>query len=99
MTPRDTRNVYREPDAHALASFGQYLGLAIALLDLFRLVPARSAGATIAGLRELEHEAQTAWESLWGQLGQARDIVRSLGRDASAYDAAREAAGDIWVDA
>jgi hypothetical protein len=90
--------VYRT-DLQALAEFSQHLGLAIALLDQFQLIPQRMGGAKPDQLRELEHEARTAWENLWAQLGQARTIAQTLGRDTKPYDVARRAAGDIWLDA
>src|SRR5262249_26493482 len=98
----DTRPVttpYREQDPRVCDESGQHLGLAIGLLDQFEHILERVSGADVNELRELEHEARTAWESLWDQLGQARAIATSLGRDTKAYDAARAAAGDIWLHA
>lgn len=92
-------SVYRETDPRILADIGAHLGLATALLDQFVAIPNRMVVAKREQLRELEHEARTAWESMWDQLGQARDLVRALGRDVEPYDLARTAAGDIWLDA
>lgn len=91
--------MYREVDPGALADIGQHLGLATALLDQFVGVPNRMSVAQRDELRQLEHEARTAWEAMWDQLGQARNLVRALGRDIAPYDTARRAAGDIWLDA
>ena len=91
--------IYREIDPRLLADIGAHLGLATALLDQFVAIPRRVSVAKREELRTFEHEARTAWESLWDQLGQARELVRTLGRDISAYDAARRSAGDIWLDA
>ena len=91
--------IYREVDPRLLADIGAHLGIATALLDQFVAIPTRMSAAKREELRALEHEARTAWESLWDQLGQARELVRTLGRDVSAYDAARRSAGDIWLDA
>lgn len=91
--------MYRETDPRALADVAQHLGLATALLDQFVAIPARMSAARRDELRDLEHEARTAWEALWEQLGQACELARRLGRDVSGYDAARRAAGDIWLDA
>lgn len=91
--------MYREIDPRLLADIGAHVGLATALLDQFVAIPKRMSVAKREELRTLEHEARTAWESLWDQLGQARELVRRLGRDITAYDAARRSAGDIWLDA
>jgi hypothetical protein len=91
--------MYRETDPRALADIGQHLGLAAGLLDQFVAIPKRMSVARREDLRELEHEARAAWEALWNQLGQARELVRMLGRDVTAYDAARRSAGDVWLDA
>jgi len=91
--------MYREVDPRLLADIGAHVGLATALLDQFVAIPKRMSVAKREELRELEHEARTAWESLWDQLGQARELVRTLGRDTSVYDAARRSVGDIWLDA
>ena len=91
--------MYREVDPRVLADIGAHVGLATALLDQFVAIPKRMSVAKREEPRALEHEARTAWESLWDQLGQARELVRTLGRDVSAYDAARRSAGDIWRDA
>ncbi|MEO8841906.1 MAG: hypothetical protein ABI704_10075 [Kofleriaceae bacterium] len=40
-----------------------------------------------------------SWETVWDQLKEARAIVAARHRDASAYDAARTAAGDIYLPA
>jgi hypothetical protein len=91
--------MYRETDPRVLADIGQHIGLAAGLLEQFVAIPKRMSNAKRDELRELEHEARTAWESLWDQLGQARELVHALNRDVSAYDAARRSAGDIWLDA
>jgi hypothetical protein len=91
--------MYREVDPRLLADIGAHLGLATALLDQFVAIPKRMSSTKREELRALEQEARTAWEGLWDQLGQARELVRTLGRDISAYDVARRAAGDIWLDA
>ena len=91
--------MYRGGDPRLLADIGTHVGLATALLDQFVTIPKRMSVANRAELRALEHEGRTAWESLWDQLDQARELVRMLGRDISAYDAARRSAGDIWRDA
>jgi hypothetical protein len=90
---------YRENDSRAATEFAQHLGLAIALLEQFQQVPQRLNGADMNQVRELEHEATTIWTSLWEQLDQARTIVSGLGRDTTSYDAARLAAGDVWLGA
>ncbi len=91
--------MYREIDPRLLADIGAHVGLATGLLEQFVAIPKRMSIAKRPQLRELEHEARTAWESLWDQLAQARELVRALGRDITAYDAARRSAGDIWLDA
>lgn len=91
--------MYRETDPRALAELRTHLGLATALLEQFVEIPRRLSPAAREELRQLEHEARNAWESLWDQLGQARNLARALGRDTTAYDAARRAAADIWLDA
>jgi hypothetical protein len=90
---------YREIDPRSLADIAAHLGLATALLDQFVAIPKRMTVAKPRELRELEHEARTAWEALWDQLAQTRALVRALGRDSTAYDAARQSAGDLWLDA
>jgi hypothetical protein len=91
--------MYREVDPRVLADLAAHVGLATALLDQFVAIPKRMSAAKREELRALEREARTAWESLWDQLGQARELVRALGREVSAFDAARRSAGDIWLDA
>jgi hypothetical protein len=90
---------YRGQDPQIYTEFAQHLGLAIELLDQFEQMPKRVPGASIHELHELEREACQAWENLWDQLRQARALATSMGRDTSAYDTARGAAGDIWLTA
>lgn len=45
------------------------------------------------------HEFSKRWETVWDQLQQARQIAASRHRDVSAFDAARAAAGDIYLPA
>jgi hypothetical protein len=90
---------YREQGSQVFLEFEQHMGLAIELLEQFEQMPKRVVGASIQELHDLEREACQAWENLWDQLRQARAIATSLGRDTRAYDTARAAAGDIWLNA
>ncbi len=93
---------YREPDRRELNDFVQHVSIAETLLAEFNSYPRRAQQMFRDGqvsepiLKDLQLQAASAWEQLWIQLGQARDIAARLGRDVTKFDLSRKRAGDIW---
>jgi hypothetical protein len=93
---------YREPDRSELADFAQHISIAETLYVEFTSYPGRVQAMlkqkdfSTELLSELQWQGAAAWERLWEQLRQARDIAARLGRDVTSFDIARKRAGDIW---
>jgi hypothetical protein len=85
-------------DDHAwLPQFVQHVKVAESLLQIFAYAPQRMRMDMEDGeLADLQREARTSYETMWENLGQARELARARGRDVSGYDRARAAAGNIW---
>ena len=90
-------------DAQSAHEFSQHLGVAEDQLEQIEAIPRRvealksGTGVTQALMDGLVLQYAKGWETLWDQLQAAREVCHKLGRDVSAYDAARAAAGDIYV--
>ncbi len=87
-------------DAHA---FSQHLGVAEDTLEHVESIPRRlealaNGPVTQPLLDGLAQQFAQGWETVWDQLQSARDVCRRMGRDVTAYDTARAAVGDIYVD-
>lgn len=84
--------------------FSQHVGVAEDFLDRIEGIPRRldglerGDGITQELMDHFAREWAKGWQDAWDQLQQARDLVAKKGRDTSGYDAARAAAGDIYVD-
>ncbi|HEU0030197.1 MAG TPA: hypothetical protein VFQ53_06185 [Kofleriaceae bacterium] len=87
---------YREGAGPDTQQFAQHIGIARSLLEQYVTIPTRLAAVRRDDVEQLAQEARIAWEGVWEQLAQARAIVADLGRDVSAYDAARASAGDVF---
>lgn len=48
---------------------------------------------------ELSEQRREAWGNLWAELDDARKIVANLGRDLTAFDAARAKMGNVHLAA
>ena len=91
-------------DSQSAYEFSQHLGVAEDQLEQIEAIPRRiealksGTGVTQALMDGLALQYAKGWEALWDQLQAAREVCHKLGRDVSAYDAARAAAADIYVD-
>jgi len=85
--------------------FATHIGLARDALAQVERIPALVANLKTGkgvdqGLMDMYvHEFSKRWETVWDQLQQARQIAANTHRDVSAFDAARAAAGDIYLPA
>src|SRR6185503_9856444 len=91
-------------DSQRAHEFSQHLGVAEDQLEQIEAIPRRiealktGTGVTQALMDALALQYAKGWETLWDQLQAAREVCHKLGRDVRAYDAARGAAADIYVD-
>lgn len=99
-------SVFRDDfgDPAAANQLGQHIGIAEDQLANIEALPARleqitdGRGLTNELLGMLALQWAQGWERAWQQLEEARALVAARGRDVTAFDAARTAAGDIWND-
>lgn len=83
--------------------FRAHIGVAEGELERIESIPARldalpsGDGISQSLMEELALDWAKGWENAWTQLAEARAVVVAAGRDTSAYDAARAAAGDIYL--
>jgi len=86
-------------------TFATHIGLARDALAQVERIPQQVAnlktgkGVDQALMDMFVHEFSKRWETVWDQLQQARQIAANRHRDVSAFDAARAAAGDIYLPA
>lgn len=91
-------------DPKSAHEFSQHLGVAEDQLaqveEMLKRIDALNSGtgAPQIAMDELALAYSKGWEALWEQLQSARELCRKSGRDLRAYDAARTAAADIYVD-
>ena len=91
-------------DQQSAYEFSQHLGVAEDQLEQIEAIPRRiealqsGTGVTQVLMDELTLQYAKGWETVWDQLQAARAICHKLGRDVRAYDTARAAAADIYVD-
>lgn len=92
-------NAYR--DDHAwIPRLVHHVRLAESLLQIFASVPQKiRMDMEDWEIADLQREARSSYEGVWENLGLARELVATAGRDVSAYDRARAAAGNIWSSA
>jgi hypothetical protein len=97
-------SVFRDHfDASVSMRFAQHVGIAEHWLEEIEKIPAhlesleRGDGVTQAVMEAWARKWAKGWEDCWDQLREAREIVASLGRDPSAFDAAFATAGDIFL--
>ena len=90
--------------------FGQHIGIAEDLLEEIARIPkyiedlgkqdrADGTGLTQEVVDIWVRKWSDGWQNCWEQLTQARDLVEKRGRDVSGFDAARTAAGNIFIGA
>lgn len=86
-------------------AFATHIGLARDALAQVDRIPQQVAnlktgkGVDQSLMDMFVHEFSKRWETVWDQLKEARQIAASNHRDVSAFDAARAAAGDIYLPA
>jgi hypothetical protein len=91
-------------DPVAANRFAQHVGIAEDLLEQIERIPRaiealpRGDGLTQETMDTFAQRWAKGWQDVWDQLHEARGVVAQRGRDTAGYDAAREAAGDIYVD-
>jgi hypothetical protein len=98
--------MYRDDfgDPASAMQLGQHIAIAEDQLALIEALPARldsirdGHAMTNELLGLIAREWAQGWERAWQQLEEARAVVAKRGRDVTAFDAARTAAGDIWND-
>lgn len=91
-------------DPVAANQFGQHIGIAEDKLAEMERIPSyidglkRGDGLTQEVMDIWAVRWGEGWQVVWEQLKEARAIVAKRGRDVSAFDEARAAAGDIYIN-